>query len=56
MSKSTKTDKQAPSTSRRKTLKKLGMGGAIVSISKPWQKPVVDSIVLPAHARTSTTY
>jgi hypothetical protein len=43
--------------SRRKLLKSLAAGsGAIVagkSLPENWTKPVVDSVMLPAHAQTS---
>ena len=41
---------------RRRALKKLAAGGAVVGIlglSGKWSKPVVDSIVLPAHAQAT---
>ena len=45
------------STSRRKLLKSIAAGsGAIVvgkSLPDSWSRPVVDSVMLPAHARTS---
>ena len=53
MSKSKRRDTEAQTASRRKALKKLGMGGVILPISKAWQTPVVDSVVVPAHAQTS---
>lgn len=44
--------------SRRKLLKSIVAGsGAIVaekSLPESWSKPVVDSVILPAHAQTST--
>lgn len=40
---------------KRHTLKKLTGAGAIASIlPKAWIKPVVNSVVLPTHAQTST--
>ncbi|HHD63392.1 MAG TPA: twin-arginine translocation signal domain-containing protein [Desulfobulbaceae bacterium] len=42
--------------SRRKTLKKIAAGGAvagILALSGKWSKPVVDSIILPAHAQAT---
>lgn len=43
--------------SRRKLLKAMGLGGAAVGGSKllpdPWTRPLVKSVVLPAHAQTS---
>lgn len=45
------------SESRRKLLKSIAAGsGAIVagkSLPENWKKPVVDSVLLPAHAQTS---
>ena len=50
------TDKKS-SESRRKLLKSIAAGrGAIVagkSLPENWTKPVVDSVLLPAHAQTS---
>ncbi|MFC1630713.1 hypothetical protein ACFL2N_02145 [Pseudomonadota bacterium] len=51
------TDKKS-SESRRKLLKSIAAGsGAIVagkSLPESWSRPVVDSVMLPAHAQTST--
>jgi len=48
-----------PVEGRRKLVKKLVTGGAIAAavpvIPKQWAKPVTDSVLLPAHAQTSTT-
>jgi hypothetical protein len=45
------------SESRRKLLKSIAAGsGAIVagkSLPESWSKPVVDSVMLPAHAQTT---
>ena len=50
------TDKKS-SESRRKLLKSIVAGsGAIVagkSLPESWSRPVVDSVMLPAHAQTS---
>ena len=50
------TDKKS-SVSRRKLLKSIAAGsGAIVtgkSLPESWSRPVVDSVMLPAHAQTS---
>ena len=47
------------SDSRRKLLKSIAAGsGAIVagkSLPESWSRPVVDSVMLPAHAQTSPT-
>ncbi|GMR05429.1 MAG: hypothetical protein BMS9Abin25_0004 [Gammaproteobacteria bacterium] len=47
-----------PVEGRRKLVKKLATGGAIAAavpvIPKQWAKPVTDSVLLPAHAQTST--
>lgn len=41
-------------TTRRKALKAIGVGGVLAgTIPGSWTKPVVKSIVLPAHAQTS---
>ncbi len=44
--------------SRRKLLKTIVAGGGVVlagkTIPKSWSRPVVDSVMLPAHAQTST--
>lgn len=45
-------------TDRRKLIKALTLGGGAVTITKipsTWSKPVVDSVVLPAHAQTTGT-
>ena len=43
--------------SRRKALRSMMAGGAAATgtglLSKEWAKPVVDSVILPAHAQTS---
>ena len=42
--------------SRRKALKSTLIGGAVISTSVApdrWKKPVLDSVVLPAHAATT---
>jgi hypothetical protein len=50
------TDKKS-SESRRKLLKSIAAGsGAIVagkSLPESWKRPIVDSVMLPAHAQTS---
>jgi hypothetical protein len=50
------TDKKS-SDSRRKLLKSIAAGsGAVIagkSLPENWAKPVVDSVMLPAHAQTS---
>ena len=50
------TDKKS-SESRRKLLKSIAAGSGTViagkSLPKSWSKPVVDSVLLPAHAQTS---
>lgn len=43
-------------SSRRKALKKMAAGGAVaglLAVSGRWSKPVVDSIILPAHAQAT---
>ena len=42
--------------SRRRALKVLGLGGAVVAtlaLPSKWTRPVVESIVVPAHAAAS---
>jgi len=50
-------NKKKPSELRRNLLKSLAAGtGAVVagkSLPEKWSKPVVDSVLLPAHAQTS---
>lgn len=56
-----KREKQTSQSGRRSTVKKIVLGTGIVTTSqlsglpwtKKWTKPVVDSVVLPAHAQTS---
>ncbi|MFZ0486919.1 MAG: hypothetical protein WAL83_07965 [Arenicellales bacterium] len=38
---------------RRDTLRKLAVSGGVIGAAGAWSKPVVDSVVLPAHAQTS---
>ena len=44
-------------TARRSVLKKMVVGGGVAATAKmmpdEWQKPVVESVILPAHAGTS---
>ncbi len=49
------TEKYAKKThaSRRKVLSGLVLGGAALT-SGHWSKPVINAVVLPAHAQTST--
>jgi len=53
------TDKKS-SESRRKLLKSIAAGsGAVIagkSLPESWSRPVVDSVMLPAHAQTSPGY
>jgi hypothetical protein len=42
--------------SRRKVLKKIAAGGAVagvLALTGKWSKPVVDSIIVPAHAQAT---
>ncbi|MEM7194624.1 MAG: hypothetical protein AAF402_06720 [Pseudomonadota bacterium] len=50
-------DKVKDPSGKRKTLKALALGGIGAGIAAPaaWQKPVVDSVVLPAHANTTAS-
>jgi len=48
-----------PSGDRRKTLKTLLVGSGVAlaagkTLPDKWTKPVVDSVILPAHAQTTT--
>ncbi len=44
---------------RRRSLKKIALGGGMVAsmaaLPSKWIKPIVDKVILPAHALTSTT-
>ena len=44
------TDATEKGEDRRKTLKKIGFGSAAIAASTPWKKPIVTTIVLPAHS------
>lgn len=45
---------QNAGVSRRKALKKLILGGGVLaSMPDRWSKPVVESVLLPAHAQAS---
>ena len=47
-------DTKSTSNSRRKALKAIGVGGVLAgTIPSSWTKPVVKSVILPAHAQTS---
>ena len=52
------TDKKS-SESRRKLLKSIAAGSGVIvagkSLPESWSRPVVDSVLLPAHAETSQT-
>jgi hypothetical protein len=48
----TDNDKQAGS-GRRRLLATLGLGGSAAFLPTIWHKPIVQSLVLPAHAQTS---
>ena len=51
-----KEEKQEPDHVKRKRLKGLATGGVLVAASStPWAKPVINSVLLPAHAQTSPT-
>lgn len=51
------TEKRVPeSTSRRKLVRALGIGGAAMAakaLPEKWTKPAVDSVLIPAHAQAS---
>ncbi|HSH40885.1 MAG TPA: hypothetical protein VK973_02040 [Arenicellales bacterium] len=48
----TQRNQSAVSTRRRNTLKSLAWTGAL-SVPAGWSRPLVESVVLPAHAQTS---
>lgn len=53
-------NKQAVNTPKRRSVKTLVTGASVVAgasfmAPKAWKKPVVDSIVLPAHAQMTAT-
>ncbi len=59
MSKKTQTEQSAVPAAdndpRRDLLKKLAIGGvAGAALPAQWSKPVIDSVMLPAHAQTTT--
>ena len=48
----------AENNSRRKVLKSTLAGGVVITTtikSEEWVKPVVNSVIIPAHAQTSVT-
>ena len=47
-------DSVSKDSGRRKLLKAGGVVASSALVPEKWQKPVVDSIMLPAHAQTST--
>ncbi len=51
-----KKEKQKPDHVKRNRLKGLAASGVLVTASStPWSKPMVNSLLLPAHAQTSPT-
>lgn len=42
-----------PAGRRRDALRKLVISGGVIGAAGAWSKPVVDSVMLPAHAQTS---
>lgn len=52
-----KNSRDTRDASRRKLIKSLGISSGVVATSalipKTWTKPIVESVVLPAHAQTS---
>ncbi len=59
ISKTSKEDRTEDIDSRRKVLRKILIGGGIAAgagfLPDKWAKPVVDFIVVPAHAQLSPT-
>lgn len=55
--KNNSTDKKERTHSRRKALKKIALGGTIAvgasTLPPQWTKPIVDKVIVPAHAETS---
>jgi len=47
-------DNDSKASGRRKLLKAGGVVATSALIPEKWQKPVVDSVILPTHAQTST--
>ncbi|MDZ7842622.1 MAG: twin-arginine translocation signal domain-containing protein [Gammaproteobacteria bacterium] len=45
-------NRSSTDTTRRRVLKGVALGGGAVTVSH-WSKPVVQSVILPAHAETS---
>jgi hypothetical protein len=51
-----KLDKAPLNPDRRKALQKMAVAGAaatVLGFSGKWSKPVVDSVILPAHAQAT---
>lgn len=44
---------EKPINKRRDALRKLAVSGGVIGAAGSWSKPVVDSVMLPAHATTS---
>jgi len=42
-----------PHRSTRRTLLAAAIGGAAVAVPGHWRRPLIDSVILPAHAQTS---
>ena len=49
----TEKQEKQPDVEKRNRIKGLMAGGAVVAGSTVWSKPVVNSLILPAHAQTS---
>ncbi len=51
-------DNEASSETRRKAMKRVLVGSGVVATSKvvpdSWSQPVIDSVVLPTHAESTT--
>lgn len=44
---------EKPINKRRDALRKLAVSGGVIGAARTWSKPIVDSVMLPAHATTS---